>query len=641
MNEIVDRLHDSTTAVAAGSPRSESGPAEAELRATRERLQFLLSSTPAMIYTCTATRELRVTFISPNAAVELGYGPRAFLEDPLFWSSRIHSDDLLRPEVNLRRVLETGHRVCEYRFLHEDGTYRWLRDEARLIVGTGGAPLEIAGYLLDITQRKKAEAELERKARQLAEAQSVAHVGSWDWDIEADTMEWSEELYRIFGLELGEFGGTYEAVWQLIHPDDREMLDQAVQRGFDGVRPYHVELRILRRDGAERSIFSRGVIVRDRHGRPIRMYGTAQDITERKRAEDALKHSEERLSAFLRNLPGAAFIQDRDGRYLYANAVAALRHAEPGAWHGKTISDVPSPNDAALLKANDRYVLESGEVLRTVEFITLQGQSEYWLVSKFPLPDAHGNANLLGGVGIDITEQKRVEEELRKSELRLRGMLEARERLSQDLHDGIVQTIYAVGFSLEECQRLIEENQRSAAVKTLAGAIGSLNGTIRDIRQFIGGREPESMTGRELHGELIELAKTVHAAHLVRLRVSVDPAAAAQLTPDEARHLLSIAREAMSNSLRHSRAGKAAVKLQATGTGVRFEVKDDGIGFDIEAVSTEGEGLKNIAARAGLIGARLEMISACGHGTRIVLNLTNKAAHANTHRRRGAAAHHR
>jgi signal transduction histidine kinase len=220
-------------------------------------------------------------------------------------------------------------------------------------------------------------------------------------------------------------------------------------------------------------------------------------------------------------------------------------------------------------------------------------------------------------------------------------MLEERERLSQDLHDGIIQTIYAVGLSLEECQRLMAEDQRLDAIQTVGGAISRLNGAIREIRQFIGGTAPADTTARDLRAELAELAKTVRASRLMQLHVNVDPAVAAQLSSDEAHHLLSIAREAMSNSLRHSHAAWATVKLQARADHIRFELVDDGVGFDPAAVSTGGHGLKNIAARADLIGAGLDVISGSGHGTRIVLNLPKKASHANIHRRRSSAADRR
>jgi len=637
----VDRLRDSNVTSVALAGTAGLDAVSAALPAMRpERLQFLLSAGPAVIYTRAALHPHQLTFIGANSAVRVGYEAHELLENFRLWHSCIHPEDVGRIDAHFDGVLQHDGHVCEYRLLQKDGTYRWLCDEAQLIKDAGGKPLEIAGCLLDITARKKAEAERARGMLQMTDAQSMAHVGSWDWDISNHVVQWSDEQYRIFGVTRGETPITFEKIMGLVHPQDLPVVDEALRRAFEGIRPYHQAVRIIRPDGTQRTISARGVVVRDRDGRPVRMHGTVQDITELKRASDALKHSEERFTAFMRNLPGAAFIRDRDGRYLYANALAALRE-QPESWQGKTMDDVFPADTAARLKANDQYVLETGQVLQTIETIADQDGMRYWLVSKFPLPDVHGQETLLGGIGIDITEQKRVEEELRKSELQLRRMLEDRERLYQDLHDGIIQTIYAVGFSLEECQRLIEEEQRSNAVRTLGGAIGTLNGAIRDIRQFITGYSGDDMPGRELDAELAELARTIEAAHMLQMQVDVDPSAAAQLTPEQAHHILCVAREAMSNSLRHSRATRASIALKAVAHGIHFEARDDGIGFDLDEVSARGQGLRNITARAGLIGARLKMVSAPGAGTRVVLRLPRRAAHGNTKRRSTASAHRR
>jgi PAS domain S-box-containing protein len=637
----VDRLRDSnvTSVALAGTAGSDAGPA-ASPPIRPERLQFLLSAGPAVIYARAALHPHQLTFIGDNSAARLGYEPQELLENSRFWLSCIHPEDAGRIDAHLNHVLEHDRHVCEYRLLQPDGTYLWLCDEAQLIKDADGKALEIAGCLIDITARKKAEAERARGMEQMTDAQSMAHVGSWDWDMDTNTVHWSDELYRIFGRDRAA-SVTYDSVIQAVHPEDKGVLEDALERAWQGVRPFNIEFRIVRPDRAVRHLHSRGVVCRDPSGRPTRMYGTAQDISERKHAEDVLKESQERFLAFMRYFPGAAFIRDRAGRFYYANAVATQQHSEPGDWQGKSLEDVFPADVAARLLANDLRVLGSGEALQVVETTPGEHSARYWLVNKFPLPQPEGRPALLGGIGIDITEQKRTEEELRKSELQLRGMLEARERLAQDLHDGIIQGIYAVGFNLEECQRLIEEDQQSAAVKTIAGGISMLNGVIRDIRHFISGREPRGLTGKELRSQIVELAQTIEAAALLRLQVSVDPQAAARLTPDEARHILSIAREAMSNSLRHSHAKTATVSLRAKAAHIQFAVEDDGVGFDVDHTPHQGEGLRNMAARAGLINAKLEMTSVCGQGTRIVLDLPNRASHGSGPKRRTAADHRR
>jgi PAS domain S-box-containing protein len=118
----------------------------------------------------------------------------------------------------------------------------------------------------------------------LLEAQRLAHVGSWEWDIGSNTVWWSEELYRIYGVPS--FGATYESFLERLLPEDRETVDATVRRAFDTAEPFVFEHRIVRPDGEIRVLSARGEVVTDAGGRPIRMLGTGQDITERRRAEE-------------------------------------------------------------------------------------------------------------------------------------------------------------------------------------------------------------------------------------------------------------------------------------------------------------------------------------------------------------------
>jgi len=150
---------------------------EDELRATRDRLQFLLSSSPAMIYTAKAYGDYRATFISENFKTMLGYEPRELLDDANFWTSRIHPEDRARILEAERRVLKEGRGIYEYRFQHKDGSYRWMREEAHVVRDATGHPLETVGYWIDITDRKIAEEKLRMAERFAAIGELAAMVG--------------------------------------------------------------------------------------------------------------------------------------------------------------------------------------------------------------------------------------------------------------------------------------------------------------------------------------------------------------------------------------------------------------------------------------------------------------------------------
>src|SRR3990167_1302080 len=127
---------------------------------------------------------------------------------------------------------------------------------------------------------------LRKVSKSLAEAQQIAHIGSWEWDIVVNKTYESDEFYRIYGLIREEFGATYEAFLNCVHPDDRELVRKSVENALQNKKPYDIEFRILRKDETVRIVHEKAVVTFDNTGRAIRMVGTAQDITERKRAEE-------------------------------------------------------------------------------------------------------------------------------------------------------------------------------------------------------------------------------------------------------------------------------------------------------------------------------------------------------------------
>ena len=215
--------------------------------------------------------------------------------------------------------------------------------------------------------------------------------------------------------------------------------------------------------------------------------------------------------------------------------------------------------------------------------------------------------------------QVALEEEMRQSGQQLRRSIEERERIGRDLHDDIIQSIYAVGLSLEDCRRVVRQTPEQVEPR-LVTAIHTLNNTIRSVRGFIAGLEPKVLHGRDFKTALKSLALTSGDGS-DQLQIEVDPTAANFLTPDQATQLLHIAKEAMSNSLRHACASGLTVSLYLVGSGVRLAIRDDGAGFDPVAVGGKGCGLRNMAARAREIGADLQIVSAPGQGCAILVTV--------------------
>ena len=346
------------------------------------------------------------------------------------------------------------------------------------------------------------------------------------------------------------------------------------------------------------------------------------ELDARKRVEEALRESERQLRLLLDNANDAIFYLDLQGMIQwsshYATVVCGLAASQMA---GRSIMTVLTP--ASALKAESRLAaVRRGEAvppLVELEFLRPDGST---VLAEANITSIRKSGEVVGRLVVvrDITEGKRAEQALRESERRLQQLLDDRERISRDLHDNIIQTLYAIGLGLEESQRLLEEDSKTAS-SNLSNAIKDLNAVIRDVRSYITWSEPKIPSGRQLKAAIERLARTMEGTHLLHFRLKVDQEAADRLTPEEASHVLYIAREAMSNSLRHSKARDGIVSLQVSDENICLTVADAGEGFDTTNTARYGQGLRNMAVRAQKLDARLQIISEPGMGVRIMLDI--------------------
>ncbi len=218
----------------------------------------------------------------------------------------------------------------------------------------------------------------------------------------------------------------------------------------------------------------------------------------------------------------------------------------------------------------------------------------------------------------EVEERKRAEAALRESETALRRTLDERARLGRDLHDGVIQSLYAAGMGLAGIRAQIRHDPAEAEAR-IDQTRAALNETIRDVRNFIVGLEPEAVKLQPFAhavGRLIEFLSSVKP---LQATIDIDEPLAASLTLEQRAHSLQIAREAVSNAVRHGQAGHIRVALLARDGHVEFSVTDDGRGFDPAAPKGPGHGLNNLAERAHELGAELTVTSKPGKGTVVIL----------------------
>jgi two-component system, cell cycle sensor histidine kinase and response regulator CckA len=291
------------------------------------------------------------------------------------------------------------------------------------------------------TELRRAQRNLARAEERLRQTQSIAHVGSWSSDPVRCREWWSEEVYRICGIAPGELPSTYESYLSLVHAEDRAGFDRAVKDAMAVGGTFSHEFRIVRPDGTERIVHSRGQVLLDEQGRPVEVVGTEQDVTEQRATEQRIRTSESLRRRVIVNAPIILFQLDAQGTVIFSEGKGLERQGlGQGEVVGRSVFDVYEDKPEFLV--NVRRAL-AGEALVAVNE-TRGGVFERWLE---PTRDAQGRVSGVIGVSLDVTERHRAESELRKSQALLRTVVDSVPHIifAKDMEGRYVMTNRAMG----------------------------------------------------------------------------------------------------------------------------------------------------------------------------------------------------
>ncbi|MCP4416380.1 MAG: PAS domain S-box protein [Chloroflexi bacterium] len=271
---------------------------EEALQQSEERFRTLVESSVAGIL---VHRDTNPLFVNQSYAYILGYESTAEI---LAMDSVL---PLIAPYEQERMLSYQAARVkgeptlaqYEYDAVRKDGSIATIQLVATMLTWNG-EPATLAS-IIDITESKQAEKELRDSEENLSKAQKIAHLGFWVWDVLADKISWSDEMYRIYGLE-SKVQPSNESVYELIHPDDKEIFNLTMADLATGQGPSSIEYRIVRADGQVRIVHIIAEIFYDESGNLLQMMGTVQDVTERRQVEKALQSANEQLAQRIEEL---------------------------------------------------------------------------------------------------------------------------------------------------------------------------------------------------------------------------------------------------------------------------------------------------------------------------------------------------
>ncbi len=266
------------------------------------------------------------------------------------------------------------------------------------------------------------EESLAKMTQSMDKAQSIAHLGHWDWNIQNNTLWWSDEIYRIFGLAPQTFQATYEAFLEYVHPADKIKVQEAVNKALETKSNYQIIHKIIREDGVERYVREEGTLKLDRDGQPYNMIGIVHDITEEYEQEIALLLQSEIFNA----VQDSIMVHDMDGRFIYLNENAwKTRGYTEAELMNLTVKELDAPqyrNDPKRMEDAFKKMQEEGHIRLRVEHVCKNGELlPVEIYSKFI--ELEGKFYILSSVR-DISEQVKAQEAIEASEKKYRDLVE-------------------------------------------------------------------------------------------------------------------------------------------------------------------------------------------------------------------------
>ncbi len=460
------------------------------------------------------------------------------------------------------------------------------------------------------------ESERALRASELKFRTFVETTRDWVWEVDEHAVYTyaSPRIREILGYEPEEVVG--KTPFDLMPPEEARRVADLFGPIAAARRPFTLlENTNRHKDGRLVVLETSGTPIFDGTGMFRGYHGIDRDITDRKQAEEALRASELRLQRFVAEAPVGLCIFDENWRAISANkAFCELTGYAEHEMIGSTYALYTHPEDLSAnvvltdeffrgvrskYTCEKRYIRKSGEII--------------WVAVNATRAELSGHAGpLLLAAVQDITER--------------RVAMEEREHLSRDLHDNILQALYAVGMQLEAGKLSIAGSPRRAKIH-MTHAVDQLNTLMSDVRRFIALLTQRTTAELDFGQTLRQLIASMSGAGQPTPELDIENPVLSFISPKLGEQLLNIVREALSNSFRHAQASHRWVRLSLADNAIHLVIGDNGVGFSVKRRRRAGHGLDNMAARAKRICATFTLESIAGKGTSILVDVPLKKGH--------------
>jgi len=632
--------------------------AEDGLRNSEQKYRHLVDTTPAFVHTALPNGDL--DFFNRGWLEYLGLSITDLVG--WRWTAAIHPEDVEELLNQWRASLESGQPfVNESRVRRADGEYRWFLHRKQPQRNEAGEIVKWYGSSIEIEERKIAEEAIRRGEAFLAEGQRLSSTGSWGWNSATGKLTWSQEHFRILGLDPKKTNASLDIFWERVHPDDRIGMRRAFESAIRGKRDFEQEFRIIRPDWSIRHLHSVAHVVLNKANELVEFIGSTMDITERKRAEDRAESQREAirlaLNAFVEKLDVDRFLGDVIVElnkqfhakswelWLFDEIFSELslhlssysvdsrnrgtgdkntRRTEElmSIWASKNIARAPQvfelevqgsildPQYSKLLNAKGVKTLlivplALGE--QNLGFLELHFQSS----TQFTSDDLELAQTLVNYATLALQLNRLTH---RAGQL---AVTEERNRLARDIHDTLAQAFAGIVLHSEALGTSIGASKKRG-VKSLSSIQKLARSGLDEARRSVQALRPKALEGSTLSEALKQAAKRL--AEGGKLSCHFKQRGTGRSFSIEAQNeLFRITQEALTNITKHAKATSVCINLTFTARQAVLTIRDDGVGL-VAAASTEprhGYGLSTMRERAQRIGGKLEIESPKGGGTSI------------------------